>query len=100
MSEDGKDEENEEDMISNVNVTTNKRHRQESSHLRQRDTNKKKHKEEERTPQRYCREVLYQIEFRVCSIRNVLGEQDNNNHTVNYSQCCTYEYVGITYWSP
>jgi len=35
------DEEN-EDMISN-NVTSNKRHRQESSHLRQRDT-KKKHK--------------------------------------------------------
>ena len=39
------DEENDKDMISNnVNVTSNKRHRQESSsHLRQRDT-KKKHK--------------------------------------------------------
>ena len=32
------DEENDKDMISNnVNVTSNKRHRQESSHLRQRD---------------------------------------------------------------
>jgi len=39
------DEENDKDMISNnVNVTSNKHHRQESSsHLRQRDT-KKKHK--------------------------------------------------------
>ena len=37
------DEGNDKDMISNVNVTSNKHHRQESSHLRQRDT-KKKHK--------------------------------------------------------
>ena len=43
------DEENDKDMLSNVNVTvtSNKRHRQESSHLRQRET-KKKHKKERR----------------------------------------------------
>ena len=44
------DEENDKDMISNnVNVTSNKRHRQESSHHRQRDK-KRQHKDEERSP--------------------------------------------------
>ena len=43
------DEENDKDMLSNVNVTSNKHHQQESSHLRQRD-NKKKHKEEDKSP--------------------------------------------------
>jgi len=45
------DEENDKDMISNnVNVTSNKRHRQESSHLRQRDKKRQHKEEEERSP--------------------------------------------------